>query len=254
MNNQPLDTLWLARAIFDLGGVTFGDYTLGGSTVNSPVYINPRALISNPEALRVAARMMAQEVALAQSLRRSHAQPYDVVAGVPTGGLLLATAFALESNTPLIYARLRPEGTGQRGIEGRHIEGARALLIDDLVTGGASMSEMARFLAEHDIKVHDAVALVDRQMGAQTRLKRVGINLISILKLDVMMNHYYESSLITEEQHNNYLNYVRANRAAESDELDASQAGEHGQAGQKNGQKNGGASNGHAAGHEADAQ
>ena len=115
MNNQPLDTLWLARAIYDLGGVTFGDYTLGGSTVNSPVYINPRALISNPEALRVAARLLGEEVALAQSLRRAHAQQYDVVAGVPTGGLLLATAFALETNTPLIYARLRPEGTGQRG-------------------------------------------------------------------------------------------------------------------------------------------
>lgn len=250
MNNQPLDTLWLARAIYDLGGVTFGDYTLGGSTVNSPVYINPRALISNPEALRVAARLLAEEVALAQSLRRSHAQPYDVVAGVPTGGLLLATAFALETNTPLIYARLRPEGTGQRGIEGRHIDGARALLIDDLVTGGASMSEMARFMAEHDIKVHDAVALVDRQMGARTRLKRVGINLISILKLDVMMNHYYESSLITEEQHNKYLNYVRANRAAEMDEVDAAQSGEQSQSGKSNGA----ASNGHDADHEADAQ
>ncbi len=218
MNDQPLDTLWLARAIFDLGGVTFGDYTLGGSTVNSPVYINPRALISNPEALKVAARLMAQEVALAQSLRRSHAQQYDVVAGVPTGGLLLATAFALESNTPLIYARLKPEGTGQRGIEGRYLQDARALLIDDLVTGGASISEMARFLAEYDVTVHDAVALVDRQMGARVRLKRAGINLISILKLDVMMNHYYESSLITEAQHNQYLNYVRANRAAEEQE------------------------------------
>jgi orotate phosphoribosyltransferase/uridine monophosphate synthetase len=245
MNDQTLDTLWLARAIFDLGGVTFGDYTLGGSTVNSPVYINPRALISNPEALKVAARLVAQEVALAQSLRRAHAQPYDVVAGVPTGGLLLATAFALESNTPLVYARMKPEGTGQRGIEGRHIQGARALLIDDLVTGGASMNEMARFLAEHDVTVHDAVALVDRQMGARSRLKRGGINLISILKLDMMMNLYFESSLITETQHNNYLNYVRANRAAESDEVDVSNA--------KN-RKEDGASNGHSGGHESEVE
>jgi hypothetical protein len=94
------------------------------------------------------------------------------------------------------------------------------------------------------------VALVDRQMGARTRLKRVGINLISILKLDVMMHHYYESSLITEEQHNKYLNYVRANRAAEMDEVDAAQSGEQSQPGKSNGA----ASNGHDAGHEADAQ
>jgi orotate phosphoribosyltransferase/uridine monophosphate synthetase len=245
MNDQPLDTLWLARAIFDLGGVTFGDYTLGGSTVNSPVYINPRALISNPEALKVAVRLMAQEVALAQSLRRSHAQPYDIVAGVPTGGLLLATAFALETNTPLIYARMQPEGTGQRGIEGRHIQGARALLIDDLITGGASMTEMARFLAENDITVHDAVALVDRQMGARSRLKRSGVNLISIIKLDMMMNLYYESKLITDEQHEAYLAYVQANRAAENDEPDAPNSKRHAE---------GDATNGHASGRESEVE
>jgi len=221
MKDQPLDNLWLARAIFDLGGVTFGDYTLGGSTVNSPVYINPKALISNPEALRVAARLMAQEVALAQSLRRSPAQQYDVVAGVPAGGLLLATAFALETNTPLIYARMKAEGTRQRGIEGRYMSGARALVIDDLVTGGNSITQAARLLAEHDVTVHDAVALVDRQMGARERLKRAGVNLISILTLDVMMNLYYESGLITEQQHSRYLAYMRANRAAAADEADA---------------------------------
>ena len=220
MKDQSLDNLWLARAIFDLGGVTFGDYTLGGSTVNSPVYINPKALISNPEALRVASRLIAQEVALAQSLRRSPAQPYDVVAGVPAGGLLLATAFALETNTPLIYARMKAEGTGQRGIEGRYLTGARALLIDDLATGGNSITQAARLLAEHDITVHDAVALVDRQMGARERLKRAGINLISILSLDVMMNLYHESGLITEQQHSQYLAYTRANRAATAEELD----------------------------------
>ena len=54
--DQALDNLWLARAMYELGAVTFGDYTLGGSTVNSPVFVNPKLLISNPTALRVAAR------------------------------------------------------------------------------------------------------------------------------------------------------------------------------------------------------
>ena len=96
--DQALDNLWLARAMFDLGAVRFGDYTLGGSTVNSPVFINPKVLISSPQALRVAAKLMLQEVTLAQSLRRAKALTYDLVAGVPVGGLLLALAFALESS------------------------------------------------------------------------------------------------------------------------------------------------------------
>jgi orotate phosphoribosyltransferase/uridine monophosphate synthetase len=212
--DQALDNLWLARAMYDLGAVSFGDYTLGGSTVNSPVFVNPKLLISNPTALRVAAKLMYQEVTLAQSLRRAKLQPYDVVAGVPVGGLLLATAFSLESNTPLIYPRARQEGTGARGVEGRYTEGARALVLDDLITGGSSVLETARFLEEHSITVHDAVVLVDREQGAQARLKHAGINLISILKLDVMMNLYRASGLIDEEQHERYLAYARASRAS----------------------------------------
>jgi orotate phosphoribosyltransferase len=210
--DQAVDNLWLARALWDLGAVSFGDYTLGGSTVNSPVYINPKVLIANPTALRVAAKLMYQEVTLAQSLRRSKVQLYDVVAGVPVGGILLATAYALESSTPMIYPRLKPEGTGGRGVEGRFSNGTRALLVDDLITGGRSILETARFLGEHGIVAHDAVVLVDREQGAQTRLKHAGINLVSILKLDVMMNLYRSSGLIDAEQHERYLAYVHATR------------------------------------------
>ena len=102
-----------------IGAVSFGDYTLGGSTVNSPVYINPKVLIANPTALRVAAKLMYQEVTLAQSLRRSKVQLYDVVAGVPVGGILLATAYALKSSTPMIYpasSRKGPASAAWRGV------------------------------------------------------------------------------------------------------------------------------------------
>ncbi|HEV2404971.1 MAG TPA: phosphoribosyltransferase family protein, partial [Ktedonobacterales bacterium] len=144
--DNTLDNLWLARALWELGAVTFGDFTLGGSTVNSPVFVNPKLLISNPTALRVAAKLMYQEVTLAQSLKRTKSQPYDVVAGVPVGGLLLATAYSLESATPLVYPRTKPEGTGERGVEGRYSAGSRALLVDDLITGGRSVAETATFL------------------------------------------------------------------------------------------------------------
>ncbi len=224
---QALDNLWLARAMYELGAVSFGDFTLGGSTVNSPVYINPKVLISNPAALRVAAKLMYQEVSLAQTLRRAKVQPYDIVAGVPVGGLLLATAFSLESSVPLVYPRLQPQGTGQRGIEGRYRPGSRALVIDDLITGGSSIVEIVRFLGEHDIKVHDALVLVDRDMGAHARLKQSGINLISIIKLDVMMNFYHEEGFIDDQQYERYVEYVRANRAPVATEEDMpEQAGE----------------------------
>src|SRR5258708_15322658 len=70
MKEQSLDNLWLAQMLFDLGAVQFGNFTVSESAVSSPVFVNPKVLISNPSALRVASKLMQQEISLAQSLRR----------------------------------------------------------------------------------------------------------------------------------------------------------------------------------------
>lgn len=207
---QTLDNLWLAQTLFDLGGVQFGNFTVSESAVSSPVFVNPKVLISNPTALRVASKLMQQEINLAQSLRRARAHPFAVVAGVPVGGLLLATAFSLETNIPMIYARVRPEGTGKRGIEGRFNMGDTALIIDDLITRGSSVLETAELLEENRIKVKDVIVLVDREHGATERLRRRGYNLISILKLDIMLNHYMSRGLISEETYNTCAEYLHS--------------------------------------------
>jgi orotate phosphoribosyltransferase len=207
---QTLDNLWLAQTLFDLGGVQFGNFTVSESAVSSPVFVNPKVLISNPTALHVASKLMQQEINLAQSLRRARVHQFSVVAGVPVGGLLLATAYSLETNIPMIYARVRPEGTGKRGIEGRFNIGDSALIIDDLITRGSSVLETAELLEENGLKVKDVMVLIDREHGATERLRRRGYNLLSILKLDVMLNHYMSSDLISEETYNICAEYLRS--------------------------------------------
>jgi orotate phosphoribosyltransferase len=207
---QTLDNLWLAQILFDLGGVQFGNFTVSESAVSSPVFVNPKVLISNPTALRVASKLMQQEISLAQSLRRARVHPFGVVAGVPVGGLLLATAYSLETNIPLIYARIRPEGTGKRGIEGHFNIGDTALIIDDLITRGSSILETAEMLEENGLKVKDVMVLIDREHGATARLRARGYNLLSILKLDVMLNHYMSRGLISEETYHTSAEYLRS--------------------------------------------
>lgn len=205
---QSLDNLWLAQTLFDLGGVQFGNFTVSESAVSSPVFVNPKVLISNPTALRVASKLMQQEINLAQSLRRPRVHPFTVVAGVPVGGLLLASAYSLETNIPLIYARTRPEGTGKRGIEGRYTPHESALIIDDLITRGGSVLETAALLEESGLKVRDVIVLIDREHGAAERLRRHGYNLMSILKLDVMLNLYMSRGLISEETYRTCAEYL----------------------------------------------
>jgi orotate phosphoribosyltransferase len=210
---QSLDNLWLAQILFDLGGVKFGDFTVSESAISSPVFVNPKVLISNPTALRVASKLMQQEIDLAQSLRRARVHPFTVVAGVPLGGLLLATAYSLETNIPLIYTRIRPEGTGKRGIEGHITQGDTVLIIDDLITRGGSILETASLLEENGLRVKDVIVLIDREQGAAERLRRHGYNLISILKLDVMLTRYVSQGLISEETYRVCAEYTRSKRS-----------------------------------------
>lgn len=207
---QTLDNLWLAQALYDLGGIQFGNFAVSESAVSSPIFINPKVLISNPTALRVASKLMQQEIDLAQSLRRPRVHPFTIVAGVPVGGLLLATAYSLETNIPLIYARIRQEGTGKPGIEGHFLPGDTALIIDDLITRGSSILETASLLENLGLKVKDVIVLVDREHGAAERLHRHGYNLISILKLDVMLAHYMSKGLISEETYRTCADYLRS--------------------------------------------
>jgi orotate phosphoribosyltransferase len=213
---QSLDNLWLAQILFDLGGVQFGNFTVSESTVSSPIFVNPKVLISNPTALRVASKLMQQEIDLAQSLRRPRVHSFSLIAGVPVGGLLLATAYSLETNIPLIYARSRPEGTGKRGVEGNFVTGDTAIIIDDLITRGSSVLETASLLEESGVKVKDVIVLIDREHGAAERLHRQGFNLISILKLDVMLTHYVSRGLITEETYRICAEYLRSKQGDSS--------------------------------------
>lgn len=210
---QPVSNLWLAEDIFKLGGVRFGDYTLGRTTVHSPIYIDPRVLVSNPHSLRAAAQLIAQETSSGQAMRHPKIHPFTLVAGVPFGGLHLATAFSLATNVPMIYARSQG---GEHRIEGRYKPGETVLVIDDLMTTGGSILETAAILQEAGLVVRDAIVLVDRDQGGEARLKSHGYNLYPILRLEVMLNLYMSKQFITEDQYRRSLEYIRTHRTPEA--------------------------------------
>lgn len=213
---SPETNLWLAQALFDLGGISFGDFTIGRTTVNSPVYVNPRALIANPEALRRVAGLIDREVQAGMSRKRDPIQPFDLIAGVPLGGLHLATAYSLSTNTPMVY--VRPAGgsaTGAlngNGIEGRFRPGQRVLLIDDLITSGGSVLETCAALEAADLIVRDIVVLIDREQGGRERLHHHGYDLLHILTLRVMLTFYFNTGLIDEDNFNRAMDFLDLHR------------------------------------------
>jgi orotate phosphoribosyltransferase len=210
--DERVANLWLADELWKLGAVQFGDFTLGNTAVHSPVYVNLRLLISSPAALRRVAEVMLGEVQTLQSMRHPRMEPYDLVAGVPFGGLHLATAFSLLSNTPMIY--LQPAKNGEGHIIEVVYKGAQTvLIIDDLITGGSSVVQTAARLEADNLLVDDALVLIDRQQGGREHLQRDGINLVSILTLEVVLHYLGSSQKISEEWYHKSLEYLEKQRA-----------------------------------------
>jgi orotate phosphoribosyltransferase/uridine monophosphate synthetase len=209
--------LWLADTLWELGAVQFGSFTLGRTTVDSPVYINLRLLIGHPTALWRAASIIWDELQALQRMRHPQIEPFDLVAGVPFGGLHLATAFSLTAKVPMIYLHPRPDDLGS-DIEGLYRPNQRALIMDDLLAGGGSILETALQLGEAGLLIRDAVVLLDRQQGGRERLRRQGINLISMLTLEVLMNHLKSDGKISEDKYRRTMEFVEAHRHLEEEE------------------------------------
>ena len=206
--------LWFAETLWELGAIQFGKFTLGRTTVDSPVYVNLRLLIGHPSALWRAAHIIWDELQALQRMRNPQVEPFDLVAGVPFGGLHIATAFSLTAKIPLIYLHPRLDDLG-KDIEGIYRPNQQALIMDDLLAGGGSILETVLQLGEAGLIIRDAVVLLDRQQGGRERLRRQGINLVSLLTLEVLMNYLHYSNKITGEQFRSTMDFLDVHRHLE---------------------------------------
>jgi len=201
--------LWLAETLWQLGAFEFGDFTVGRTAVGSPVYVNPRKIIGHPGTLARAALVIQEEIETLQAMRHPEIQPFDLVAGVPLGGLHIATGYSLAADVPMVY--LHP-GRDEDSIEGVYTPGQTAIIMDDLVTGGGSIAETAEALREAGLIVRDAFVLVDRQQGARERLKRMGINMRAALTLEVILNALKFNGHIEDSWYRKSIQYLEKNR------------------------------------------
>lgn len=209
--SDPQGRLWLADTLHRIGAVQFGDFSLGRTVRNSPVYVNAKLLISRPDALKRTARLIADELELGMVKRQRTVEPFDAIAGVPIGGLHVATALALQMEKPLLY--IRPNGDVEPiaapQIEGMYRPGQRVLVVDDLAAGGGSLIETIEGLRNAGLVVSDAVVLIDREQGAVQRLEATGVRMHAVLTLAVLLTYLDASHQLREGEYDLAMSYLR---------------------------------------------
>jgi len=176
------------------GALKFGDFTLS-SGKSSSYYVDLRLVSSFPHQFRKMVKnlqdLISEEIGF---------DNFDSLASVPTGGLVIASALAMETVKPLIYVRTKPKEHGTtKSIEGKIHQGMKVLMIDDVATTGGSMVNSIKILKEAGTVVTDAYVILNRLEGAEKILDSEGVKMHQLTDIIEITKSLHEASLVSSE-------------------------------------------------------
>lgn len=180
----------IALFLLKSNSLKFGLYTLA-SGKQSPYYIDLRILQSFPRYFHLTI------IALRDLISREIGSDFDSLGSIPTSGLIFASALGYEMLKPLIYVRKESKMYGRRKmVEGYFRPGDKVLLVDDVATTGTSLSKTINVIRENGAIVKDAVAIISRLEGAEEKLQKMGVRLISIATINDLINALHDKGLL----------------------------------------------------------
>ncbi len=182
-----------ATFLHQKGIIKFGDFTLA-SGKKSSYYVDLRLVPSYPHQFRTMIKYLQNNIAENVGL-----DSFDSLVSVPTGGLVIASALAIETVKPLIYVRSKPKDYGtSKSVEGQIHEGMKVVMIDDVATTGGSVVNAIKSLKEANITIEDAYVIVNRMEGADEALKELGVKLHSITNIIQITQALHEQKLVDD--------------------------------------------------------
>ncbi|RMH31310.1 MAG: orotate phosphoribosyltransferase [Nitrospirae bacterium] len=149
----------------------------------SPYYIDCRIVLSHPRPRQLVAALAYERI--------KHLE-VQAIGGLEIGAIPLATTISdfgyralpqCEWSTFVVRKQSKDHGLGKL-IEGDIPRGARALIVDDVMTTGGSLLKATHAARTAGLVVTHALVIVDRQEASgHDALRREGIELISLLTL-----------------------------------------------------------------------
>jgi len=174
--------------------IKFGDFTLA-SGKKSSYYIDLRLVASFPHIFRKMTKNLQKLVS-----EKTGLDNFDSLVAVPTGGLVIGSALAIETVKPLIYVRDKPKDYGTtKSIEGKIFSGMKVVLIDDVITTGNSVINGIKQLKDAGLSISDVYVIINRLEGANNTLELEEVNLYQLTDVLEITTILFQEKLVSKE-------------------------------------------------------
>ncbi|WP_100399399.1 orotate phosphoribosyltransferase [Bacillus sp. FJAT-44742] len=164
------------------------------SGIKSPIYCDNRLTLSFPEVRKQVADGLTQLV-------KDHYPEAEVIAGTATAGIPHAALVAERMGLPMIYVRGKSKSHGKGNqIEGVVKKGQKAVIIEDLISTGGSMIQVAEALREDGVEVTGAAAIFTYELEKGFRqLQEADLPFVTLTDYDTLIEIAAEQELIKPE-------------------------------------------------------
>ncbi|TCD14229.1 orotate phosphoribosyltransferase [Oricola cellulosilytica] len=160
-------------AVFESAGAIMHGHFILTSGLRSPMFLQKARVFMHPDKTETLCS------ALAEKIRASGLDRIDYVVGPAVGGIIPAYETSRHLGAPAIWVEREDGKFKLRRFEIE--EGARVVIIEDIVTTGLSIRETVESLREIGANVLAAGCLIDRSAGAAD----VGVPLIALAQYAV---------------------------------------------------------------------
>jgi len=186
--------------------IKFGNFTLT-SGKKSSYYIDLRLVPSYPHQFRKMIKNLQNLI-----VEKTGLDDFDCLASVPTGGLVVTSALAIEIVKPLIYVRSKPKEHGTtKSIEGKISAGMKVVMVDDVMTTGTSVLNGINQLKEAGLLISDLYVIINRLEGGNKALSDIGVQTHQLTDILEITDILFQEKLIDQEIFEKIKNQVSRN-------------------------------------------
>ncbi|CAH0392340.1 unnamed protein product [Bemisia tabaci] len=186
-----------AVQLYEAGALKLGTFTLKSGAI-SPFYVDLRNVVCSTEMHMFVAELL-RELIVSKKLES------QILCGVPYTALPLATLVATKLGQNMVIRRKEAKAYGLKNlIEGVKdgMAGQKCLVIEDLISSGASIVETVSDLEASGFIVKDAVVILNREQGGVANLEKKNINVHALFTISeivdmLLLEKKIEESVVT---------------------------------------------------------